>query len=200
MINYDEAIFNIDIAGGKPSVGSLLISEPFLMDDYFRHSVICMVEYESDKSSMGFVLNHSTGISLAELIPGITRQEPVPVFCGGPMSQDRLYYIHTLGELIADSRQIAEGLYIGGSYEEILQYVNAGYPVDGVVRFFVGYSGWSRFQLDEEISDKVWTVSRNISTENILTGSGDNYWHHHVKSLGPEFRGWLLHPKNPQAN
>ncbi len=115
MLDYDRLIFNIDIDSDKPRPGALLVAEPFMDDDYFRHSVICIVEYGPDVTAMGIVLNRSTTYTLQGLLSEVTRTEPITVYCGGPLSCDRLYYLHTLGpKLIPGSRAVAPGLYIGG--------------------------------------------------------------------------------------
>jgi len=200
MIDYEKTIFNIDISSGNPKPGTLLISEPFLKEKYFDHAVIYLIEHASDDSSMGLVLNHRTGVSLSDIIPDIPASTGIPIYCGGPMSHDRLYYMHTLGDIITNAREISPGIFVGGNYSDMVQYVKSGYPIEGFVRFFIGYSGWSKHQLEEEVCNKIWAVEQNIDPATLLTGTGDSYWHRKVRDLGPDFRGWLFHPKNPQAN
>lgn len=65
----------------------------------------------------------------------MTATDAIPAYCGGPMSCDRLYFMHTLGCLIPDSREIIPGLYIGGDFDTVLSIVNDGYAVDGHIRF-----------------------------------------------------------------
>lgn len=202
MLDYDRLIFNIDIDSDKPRPGALLVAEPFMDDDYFRHSVICIVEYGPDVTAMGIVLNRSTTYTLQGLLSEVTRTEPITVYCGGPLSCDRLYYLHTLGpKLIPGSRVVAPGLYIGGDFKAIIEYVNDGLPIEGCVRFFVGYSGWSVEQLDIEISQRTWAVADMQTPPGMtLTGSDDSYWHRHVRQLGNAYRGWRYHPQNPHCN
>lgn len=200
MINYDNELFNIDIPGGKPSVGSLLVSEPFLKEEYFHHAVISVIDYAPYAEAMGVVMNRMTTFTLQGLIDRISVETPIPIFCGGPMSCDRIFYLHSLGEIIPDSQPVAEGLFVGGSFDAIIDYVNAGYPVEGYLRFFVGYSGWSPRQLDEEIANRVWAVTPADSPARLLTGCEDSYWHYHVRRLGNRFKGWRYHPSNPHVN
>lgn len=200
MMDYDNVLFNIRISSGRPHPGALLVAEPFLRDEHFSHAVICLVEYSPDSTAMGIVLNHPTPHRLKGLIEGVKRKEDIKVWCGGPMSCDRLYYVHTLGELLPGAREIIPGLYIGGDFEAMLDYVNSGCPIEGCIRFFVGYSGWSRYQLDEELRNHVWAVTEIPRLSSMLTGSANGYWHRHVRALGPAFRGWLYHPLNPQLN
>lgn len=201
MIDFESLIFNIDIDRRFiPHPGSLLVAEPFLRERYFHHSVICLVDYEERGSAMGIVLNNRTSYTLQEILPSVTAENPIPVYCGGPMSCDRLYFMHTLGDLIPDSREIVPGLYIGGDFDTVLSIVNDGYPVDGHLRFFLGYSGWDAEQLDGELLKSVWAVTDIPSVASMLSGEEDAYWHSVVRSMGEKYRGWLYHPRNPHSN
>ncbi|MCM1139576.1 MAG: YqgE/AlgH family protein [Duncaniella sp.] len=201
MIDFESLLFNIDINTERiPRCGSLLVAEPFLREQYFHHAVICLVDYEPRGSAMGVVLNNATSYTLQDLVPAVKVKKPIPVFCGGPMSCDRLYFIHTLGDVIPDARRINDSLSVGGDFDSLMSIINAGYDTDGSVRFFVGYSGWSPGQLDGELLKKVWAVTDIRDNASLLYGSEDSYWHRIVRSMGPEFRGWLYHPRNPHSN
>lgn len=200
MADITSTLFNINVATNTPKTGSLLVAEPFLREEYFNHAVISLIDYEEGKNTMGIVLNRYTGYSLGEIVDEIDDRIDLPVFCGGPMSSDRLFYIHTLGTLFPGCRPIGHGLYVGGDFDEITRYIQAGYPTDGFIRFFIGYSGWDAGQLELELKDHVWAVSDHIDRNTILTGEEDSYWHRTVRTLGPDYRGWLYHPMDVHAN
>ncbi len=200
MIDLQSLLFNIEIDSGVPRRGSLLVSEPFLKEQYFNHSVICLVDYEPRQEAMGIVLNKPTAYSLGELVKSVNRKSDITVFCGGPLSCERLYFIHRLGNIIPNSTEIVPGLWIGGDFGVMIDYVNSGYPIDGNVRFFIGYSGWGVEQLDGELKKNVWAVTPIHDISHLLVGSDDGYWHRTVRSMGRPYRGWLYHPQNPQVN
>ncbi len=201
MIDFESLLFNIDInTRCIPRPGSLLVAEPFLRERYFHHAVICLVDYEPRGSAMGIVLNNLTSYTLQDVLPSVKAKTPIPIYCGGPMSCDRLYFMHTLGELIPDSREVTPGLYIGGDFETVLSIVNDGYSTDGHLRFFLGYSGWDVEQLDGELLKNVWAVTDIPSLDTVLTGEEDAYWHRVVRGMGKKYRGWLYHPRNPHSN
>ena len=198
---YASRIFSHSTLPGVPRQGSLLVAEPFLGESYFRHAVISLIDNDSKTGIMGVVMNHGIELSLSEIVEGV--KTDVPVFCGGPLAQDRVYFIHNLGDtLIADSTEYAPGLWIGGDFDSALDYVNKGYPTDGCIRFFLGYSGWDNGQLDDELSQNVWAVgeSQTLQSTTLLSLNGDTMWHHAVKALGPYYRTWNLHPLSPMAN
>ena len=215
----NKEIFNINIPGEQPSKGCLLVAEPFLREKWFNHAVIYMLDYEGvGESSMGIVLNHPTDTTLWEIFsekaPADSEVADLKVYCGGPVGTDRLYFLHTLGDTIipgaqklgafkADNETVALGnsLWIGGDFEAAKDYVRMGYPVDGHIRFFIGYSGWSPRQLNDEVDMKTWAViPEGRSPQQLLKGDGDAVWHESVRHLGPAYRSWLLHPQEPWAN
>lgn len=201
IANLDRFLNRIDQPRGVPEPGALLVAEPFLRESFFHHSIIYLIDYGPGASSMGIVMNKPTNYHLANLLKvNIKRNEAVPVYCGGPMSSDRLYFIHRLGDIIPDSRPISADLYIGGDFGSMVDYVNAGYPLDGLVRFCLGYSGWDVGQLDQELRNNVWAVGSMADGEALLKGVGDSYWHRYVRSLGDSYRGWLYHPQYPTFN
>lgn len=200
MKSIENFIFNIDIPTGEPQKGSLLVSEPFLKEEWFSHSVICLIEHEKNSSSMGVVMNRRIPFSLQKLMDGVERREKIPVYCGGPMSRDRLFFIHRLGDVIPDSRQVTDDLYVSGDFRVMKEYINSGEPLEGRIRFFVGYSGWERHQLEGEIANRIWAVTAIANARSLLTGYGDAYWHRYVRSMGDPYKGWLYHPENIHQN
>ncbi len=200
MINLDSTIFNINVPSLAPRTGSLLVSEPFLREPYFNHSVIMLLEHNNDVTSMGLVLNRPTEYSLGDLVAEVPADVKVPVFCGGPVGGDRLFYMHTLGNTLGECSEVADGLWIGGDFETVIEYVRSGLPTEGVIRFFLGYSGWEAGQLEDELKHHVWTVANPEKAGDLLVGADDAYWHRIVRGLGPEFAGWKFHPMQPIAN
>lgn len=158
MPNLDASLFRINMPSPRPASGRLLVAEPFLREEHFNHAVISLVDYEPGEKSMGIVLNKPTGVTLGQAVEGIDDEVDIPIYCGGPVGNDRLFYLHSLPGEFPDSRPLTADLYIGGDFERVKAYVNMGLPTDGRIRFFVGYSGWDAGQLDREVHQHVWAV------------------------------------------
>lgn len=202
MKNIDTSFFNISTENLPVTAGCLLIAEPFLTEMWFDRSVITVIDHNMDEGTSGVVLNQPIESTLDEVLDGVNPDTHVHVYCGGPLSQDRLFFVHTLGDaIIPDAREYAPGLWIGGDFNAAVDYVNGGYPVEGFLRFFVGYSGWGRNQVEKEIEMDTWAVQpRAAAIGNILEGSGDAYWHNAVRSLGERYRSWQLLPHDLTVN
>lgn len=197
MTKYKD-IFKIKHNNLAPGKGKLLISEPFLQDVYFQRSVVLLVEHNTN-GSMGFVLNKKTGLCVNNLFDGLENAPHIPIYLGGPVAADHLYFIHSLGKNVPDCIQIDENLYFDGDFESLLYYIQSGQPTDGIIKFFLGYSGWTENQLDGEIDQDSWLVSKTTS-QNILFAEGDSFWKHSVESVGGSYLTWINYPKDPMLN
>lgn len=193
-------IFSVKIAQPDPKAGDLLVAVPFLDDGCFCHAVVCMIEHSDEGGSMGLVTNRLSGYMLDELVENIETSEEIPVFVGGPVHNDRLYYLHTLGALIPDSVEVAPGLYVGGDFEAVKSYVSSGCKVNGCIRFFVGYSGWSKGQLRRELNSHDWAVTKLVCIDDIMCEQEDEAWRTQVTMLGERYRLWLNCPVNARLN
>ena len=182
--------------------GSLFVAEPFLSEVYFNHGVITLVDYTEDDGALGLVMNIPTGHTLDEYLDGVNPGTDVPVYCGGPIGQDRMVFMHTLGpDVFPGAKEFAPGLYLGGDFDTAIDYVNSGYPLDGQIRFFIGYSGWDSPQLKEELDSEVWAVTDAPADRSLLLrNEKDAYWHRFVRRMGESYRAWRFFPRDPRAN
>ena len=191
-------LFKITHNNIAPEKGKILISEPFLRDMYFQRSVILLIEHDVN-GSMGFVLNNETDLFLNDFISGFETLTKIPIFPGGPVSPDNLFYIHSLGHIIPDSIQIDDNLYFDGDFESLNYYLLSGKPVEGKIKFFLGYSGWTKDQLMEEINQDLWLVS-HASNSDMLLAKDESFWNKSIESIGGQYLTWLNYPKDPLLN
>lgn len=183
-----------------PEKGSLLVSEPMMSDPVFGRSVVLILEKDADHGFIGLVLNKKTDMTMGDLIPDWEMGKKVPVFSGGPVDPGRLFMLHTLGERLAGSHEVFPGIWVGGELRQIVDLIQKGEDVEGNMRFFMGYSGWTKGQLESEIRRNSWAVQPSLEPESILTGKGERYWQAEVERLGERFRSWLIVPTNPDMN
>lgn len=181
----------------EPRSGVILISDPFLKEEFFRRSVILVCEHD-ENGTFGFVLNHYLEDDLHQIdnqFPDIKAR----VSIGGPVDTTNLFYIHSLSD-IEHSFDIMEGLYFGGNFEQIQERLINDETARQSIRFFVGYSGWAAGQLSDELSENGWLVADNISREEILSTSDDEFWKHCLEKQGERFKIIANFPINPEKN
>ena len=68
------------------------------------------------------------------------------------------------------------------------------------IRFFIGYSGWDKGQLEAELKEKSWVVLNGINKETILNTENDHLWKDLMSRLGGKFKLMTRFPKNPSDN
>lgn len=194
-----DDIFNLNDSQLTPMRGSLLVAKPTVDgDDFFCRAVILLMGHDSD-GSMGLVLNNDTTLTLDKVLQGelenVELVSDTPVYLGGPVQPDMLFFVHTLGnDVIPDSEEIVSGLYFGGNFEALKRYVDGGGEIEGKIKFIMGYSGWSAGQLQDEIGHGTWAVLDNHDIDTLMTGSFMDTWRWAVKQFGSRYRLWLNCP------
>lgn len=183
-----------------PKVGDLLLAEPLMNDVAFQRSVVVLTVHSEELGSMGFVTNRCSNYTLNELVAEIETEKEIPIYIGGPVHHDRLYYIHTLGNLIPESIEVCNGLYVGGDFRAMIEYVNSGAQIEGKVRFFLGYSGWEKKQLENELSNFDWAVSKMRFPQRLLTLDEEEAWRAEVSELDERYLLWLNCPSSTILN
>lgn len=181
--------------------GSLLISDPFLDDPYFKRSVVLVCEH-SNKSSFGFILNNYKENKHFPFIE-IESLKEMRLAVGGPVDCDKLFFIHNLGTKIPGASKIKEELYFGGDFDvliDLLKIQQKKIENNFKVRFFCGYSGWKKKQLEEEMQEHSWIAVNNISNDIILSSHENQLWKKCLALQGNKFELISNFPLNPLDN
>src|SRR4051812_46274641 len=105
----------------KPAKGTLLLSEPFMQETRLKRSVILLTSH-GDEGSVGYILNQKLDVKFGEVIPQCSNSE-LPLYMGGPVQRDNLFYIHSLGDLIEDSLEIKKGIFWGGNFDTVINLI-----------------------------------------------------------------------------
>ena len=195
----DMTLFQVESNKEFPRQGSLLIAAPFLRDYQFSRTVILMVEH-NEEGSMGIILNKnfSNLMTLNEVVPELASLPPIPLYKGGPVGRDTLFYLHTLSYL-KDALPLGNGLYLNGDFNQMQQYILSGAPTQGVARFFMGYAGWQKGQLKQEMKQNTWIVN-NESQVDLLNMYMRDLWQEALCDMGGKYMIWSRYPKYPFMN
>lgn len=182
----------------KPAKGLLLVAEPSIIGDVsFNRSVVLLAEY-NENGSVGFILNKPLEYKLRDFIPEINSN--LPVFNGGPVEQDNLYFIHNIPEIIPESIEISNGIFWGGDFTAIIDLLKDNQLKQDQIRFFLGYSGWESEQLEQELEVNSWVVVPNIYKNAIIGKSNINFWKEKMLEFGGNYVLWSNAPENPSFN
>ncbi len=158
--------------------GSLLVAHPNLLDPSFRKAVVFVASHD-DKGALGFILNRPTGRTVGEIIPGEEALGPVahlPVYLGGPVGRNQI--------VICIFREEPDGSGVTCSHNvsasDVEEFLTDG---NSLVRAFIGYSGWSGGQLENEIEHDSWLV-RQPAPGMVSEPDDGSLWSKIMSSLG----------------
>ncbi|MBR4146824.1 MAG: YqgE/AlgH family protein [Bacteroidales bacterium] len=193
-----KKLFQIRSNTLEPQQGNILLSEPTMNDFHFGRSVVLLIEHNESEGSFGIIMNKSLNVRLKEIVD-VFEDFDAPVYLGGPVAENQIFFMHTLGDLIPDSCKIMDGLYWGGDTDTLNTLIAQGIANKNNVRFFLGYSGWSAGQLTSELARNSWLVGKTNS-KLLLSTPTDQMWKTFVARMGKEYEMWQRFPKNPEEN
>lgn len=173
--------------------GQLLLAHPVLRDPNFRRTVILLSVHNAD-GAMGVVLNRPMDKQLGEL-NGDFALGPlagVPVYYGGPVNPDQLIIASWQWLKSEDAFQVHFGIDPGDATASI------GTP--GITfRAFLGYSGWSQGQLENEMKHETWVVTTITGTQ-LEENDGVPLWRSILGGIDPELKLLAQEPDDPAVN
>jgi len=177
--------------------GYLLVASVSLVDPNFQGAVVLICEHEEEQGTYGLVLNRSIEIpdELREEIPFVQDQ----LYVGGPVQQEVLQVLHPYGEDIPGARQVLPGVWVGGDFDVIRRNILANRMPVGKFRFFLGYSGWAKGQLADEILADSWLVVP-ATPHLVFDIPPDQMWTQAVRARGQRDPVLNHYPKDPRWN
>lgn len=177
--------------------GDILIAKPFLQDGRFKRAVIYMGEH-NEEGSLGFILNKPHGLLLRDIFPHL-KNGNFPLFDGGPVSPNQLFYTHTLGKQLSDSLEIRDGVFWGGNFFDLSQMIEQGQVSSAEVRFYIGYSGWGEGQLPQELENGSWFTNHGAYPDLINTMPTE-LWGVELMKINPGYRAFADFSFDPSLN
>ena len=173
--------------------GALLLAHPSLKDDNFRRTVILLSAHD-EKGAMGVVLNRPLGKRLGQLNAefALSPLSNVPIFQGGPVDTDRL--------LLCAWRFNPEGtgfqLMFGIDPQKAIEVQTEG---NMHLRAFLGYSGWSAGQLENELKQNTWVISP-LMADVLDLDQDETLWRAILGNINLEWRLLAGEPDDPSRN
>lgn len=187
-----------DLNNLQPQAGLTLVAEPFMEDDYFKRAVVLLAEH-NEKGSIGFILNSELDLVVHEVMDDFPEFD-APLFLGGPVEPQSLFYIHNRPDLIPESNQIHDNLYWNGDFDVLKSEIISGNISSHEIKFFLGYAGWGVNQLSEELKTNSWLI-QEIKEEQVLRKKTDSLWKEILlNSKKREINLMANFPENPSLN
>ncbi|MDE6273289.1 MAG: YqgE/AlgH family protein [Muribaculaceae bacterium] len=182
--------------------GTILLSSPMLNDPNFKRTAILILDQDESGGHIGLVLNRPLDITLSDICKMPGKYAKQFVHHGGPVDLQRMFWLHSLGDLIPGSLEILPGLYVGGDYDAMISLFEEGrVDLDHKIHFYLGYSGWGKEQLKAETAAGAWGILPMLIDSNLIFDlDGEELWHQLCLLLSPEYRHWRMIPSDPELN
>ncbi len=153
--------------------GSIIISTALLNDTSFEKVAVVITEH-NDKGAVGYVFNQPFPRSFNEL-EEFKHSIPVPLYAGGPVQTDMLYFMHSRPDLVDGGDLVAGDVYMNGDFKKAVQLLNNGILSIHEVRLFIGYCGWDAGELEAEIEEGSWQVT-DAPVDLVFASSVNGLW------------------------
>ena len=177
--------------------GTILIAKPLLYDENFDRTVVLLTEH-TQSGSVGFIMNKPLDIIIKDIFPETNSK--LLLYEGGPVGMESIYYIHNRPDLIENSVHIEHDLYWSGNFEQVLEALKQNLLDENNIRFFLGYSGWSENQLEEECESNSWHLYNKKLDLEFFKEDTHTIWQKMIKKIGGKSLIWFNTPENPEFN
>lgn len=173
--------------------GSLLLASPALRDPNFFHTVLLLAAHNTEDGAIGYILNRPLDRKVSDLLEDkdLGPLGEVPVFLGGPVGTNKLSF----AALDWSSKKRALQVQTHLSTEQAIKELAKG----RVVRGFVGYSGWSEGQLENEMEQHSWIACKPTPSV-VSSPEPGELWNTILAHLGPYYGLLSRMPADPSLN
>jgi putative transcriptional regulator len=177
--------------------GRLLVASPTLGDPNFERTVILLIEH-GDEGALGLVLNRTSPMRVDEVLPGWAdlATRPEVMFLGGPVQPNAVI---CLGRADEEIEGIVASSAVPGIGLVDLDADPAGAVLDGGLRCFAGYAGWSAAQLESEITEGAWFVVEPAVSDPFSPEPRD-LWRSVLSRQPDNLARYALYPDDVTAN
>ena len=174
--------------------GSILLSHPSLRDPNFLRSIVFLSTHSKENGSLGVILNRPTGKTLGELDSSFSGNSlaATAVYEGGPVEKEKL--IIAAWEWMENN---SFKLHFGIDCEKASIISKANPNAELVC--FAGHSGWSPGQLELELDENAWVVSK-LDKETFAHREDHSLWKNILGSISDELRFLADSPEDPSCN
>ncbi len=177
------------------AAGSLLLAHPDLSDGNFRRAVVLISAHSQEDGALGVIVNRPLEKSLGE-IHGEFAYGPlanVKLYCGGPVATEQML----LSAWQWNEETGIFRLHFGISTEKAAELLESEPGTE--VRGFLGYSGWTGGQLENELKHSSWVLAP-IDSPDFQEEEGEDLWKNLLARVKPELLFRADAPEDPSVN
>ncbi len=178
--------------------GEILVSNYTLVNDIEFNKTLILIVESNNEGIVGFIFNKESDYYLSDIDEQL-KEINLKIYKGGPVKIDTLHFIHRSNKFLTNSTKVTNEIYWGTEFEKAIELIKSNKLKKDDVKFFIGYSGWDKNQLKDEIEDGSWHILKKINENDILENKS-NIWKLKLEELGEYFKIWSNSPENPNLN
>ena len=171
--------------------GNLIVASPMMDDPSFAHAVILLVEHSSD-GALGLVLNRPMQTRVDEVWEQVSML-PCPLdqamLSGGPCDGP-LMLLHNQAEFA--QIEVCDGVCFTSEEPLVRELLSAQ---AAPLNFFLGYAGWGPGQLEDELNDGGWLVTRARAEVVFDPDADDGLWMRVITGIDRSLAMLAMNPK-----
>ena len=174
--------------------GKLLVATRGLADPNFSKTVILLVRFNND-GVVGLILNRRTDVPLSRLLEGFegAKGRSDPVYIGGPVEVPGAFALFRSPAKVDGAEPVFGHVYLI-STKTVFEHTLASRPDPHVFHVYVGYAGWTKAQLENEVERGGWFIFP-ASNAAIFTSDPASLWPQMIRRTELELAG--LAPADP---
>lgn len=158
----------------KPAVGRVLVASEKLGDPNFRESVVLIIRFDSEKGTLGLMINRRSKVSISRIFPEVSGAKADPVYLGGPVELSTAQALLRSPSKSAELVHVLGSVYATASKDIIEKSISAG-AEPSEFHLYLGYAGWAAGQLEAEMELGAWSVLRTTPDE-VFDEDPDSLW------------------------
>ena len=176
--------------------GYLLVAQPLLIDSYFNRSVILICDHNKN-GTVGLQINKSSNQNLKNINSKILKNENI--FVGGPVDKS-MFFLHKKNIISNESIKINNDLFFSKNIDYLHDLIKNNEIKKDQFKLFIGYSGWNKGQLQEELNENSWIVIPKFDSNIIFSINYKNIWRHVLQNSSKTHKMFSNYPINPRLN
>jgi putative transcriptional regulator len=137
--------------------GSFVKATSLLDDSLFKDALVLIIEHNK-QGATGFIINKPFHRKFNEL-EEFRHSPALPMYYGGPVNEEGLYFLHCCADAIPDSEKIGVGIYYAGNFSQAVKAINNNSINSNQIKLLIGYCGWDAGQLEMEIKEGSWIIA-----------------------------------------
>jgi putative transcriptional regulator len=155
--------------------GKMLVASRDLPDPNFSKTVVLLVQYD-DEGVVGLILNRRSKVPISRVLDDVdgAKGRSDPIYAGGPVGRtDVLALLRSRGKP-GDAKRVFGDVSLVSS-KELLQKTFAAPPEANIVHVYLGYSGWTMEQLENEVDIGAWYIFPG-DAQAVFDSNPDSLW------------------------